>query len=127
SPGKVTGSEPLLRRMVDNVIDNAVRHNKPHGSITITCHTDGERARLVVDSGGPPLDPPAVAELARPFKRLGADRTGSQDGHGLGLSIVAAIAAAHSGDLELAARPQGGLRAHISLPTTTATNAVTSA
>jgi DNA-binding response OmpR family regulator len=51
--------------------------------------------RLVVESGGPVLDQDAVARLVEPFQRLGADRTGSQNGHGLGLSIVAAIAAAH--------------------------------
>ena len=83
--------------MVDNVIENAVRHNQPQGSITVALEPRGEQARLVVESGGPFLDPATVARLAEPFKRLGADRTGSENGHGLGLSIVAAVAAAHDG------------------------------
>ena len=78
------GSETLLARMVDNVIDNAVRHNQPHGFINVTCEADRETARLVVESGGPVLDQAAVAQLAEPFRRLGAERTGSQNGHGLG-------------------------------------------
>lgn len=58
----------------------------------------------------------AVAQLVEPFRRLGPERTGSQNGHGLGLSIVAAVATAHGGSLELNARPEGGLRVKITLP-----------
>ena len=117
---RVTGSETLLARMVDNVIENAVRHNQPHGSITVALEPRGEHARLIVESGGPVLDQATVARLAEPFKRLGAERTGSENGHGLGLSIVAAVAAAHDGTLELNPRPQGGLRVQITLPTANA-------
>jgi signal transduction histidine kinase len=115
-PAEVTGAETLLTRMVENVIENAVRHNHLHGFISVSSGVDGETARLVIESGGPSLDPSAVAELAQPFRRLGADRTWSRDGHGLGLSIVAAVAAAHDGTLALSARPQGGLRVQIALP-----------
>ncbi len=115
---EVTGSAVLLGRMVANVIENAVRHNHPGGSIEVTLASPcGGQARVVVDSSGPTLDHDAVAHLAQPFKRLTQDRTGSQKGHGLGLSIVAAIAAAHDGSLELQARRQGGLRVQITLPT----------
>ncbi|WP_035697192.1 ATP-binding protein, partial [Glycomyces tenuis] len=55
--------------------------------------------------------------LAQPFRRLGGDRTGSENGVGLGLSIVAAIAEAHGGRLAMSARPEGGLRVSIALPT----------
>jgi signal transduction histidine kinase len=57
-----------------------------------------------------------VQELGQPFRRLAADRTDSQNGVGLGLSIVAAIAAAHGGNLQLHARAEGGLRVQIELP-----------
>ncbi|WP_285621162.1 sensor histidine kinase [Actinoallomurus iriomotensis] len=108
------GSRTLLRRMVDNVIDNAIAHNHDGGWIRVATEADGATAHLVVDTGGPVLDARQVAELAQPFRRLGADRTGS--GSGLGLSIVASIAAAHGGELDLRARPEGGLRVRISLP-----------
>ena len=62
------------------------------------------------------LDQRQVAELAQPFRRLGTDRISSDGGAGLGLSIVAAIAAAHLGTLDLRARPGGGLRVSIMLP-----------
>ena len=114
---EVAGSATLLRRMVENVIENAVRHNQPGGSVELTLTLlNGQQARLIIDSSGPMLDQSAVAELAQPFTRLGQDRTGSQNGHGLGLSIVAAVAAAHDGSLELHARAEGGLRVQITLP-----------
>jgi signal transduction histidine kinase len=116
APACVKGSETLLARMVDNLIDNAVRHNLPGGPINVTCDADPQTARLVIESGGPVLDAAAVAQLSEPFRRPGAERTGSQNGHGLGLSIVAAIAAAHGGELTLYPREQGGLGAEITLP-----------
>ncbi|HEY4830612.1 MAG TPA: ATP-binding protein [Solirubrobacteraceae bacterium] len=116
APTRVKGSETLLARMVDNLIDNAVRHNLPGGPINVTSDAGQDTARLVIESGGPVLDPAGVAQLAEPFKRPGAQRTGSQNGHGLGLSIVAAIAAAHGGKLRLYALEQGGLGAEITLP-----------
>jgi signal transduction histidine kinase len=107
--------------MVDNVIDNAVRHNQPGGWIQVTTQADDTRARLVVETGGRMLDDREIRELAQPFRRLAPDRTGSDNGTGLGLSIVAAIAATHHGTLDLSARPQGGLRVVVTLPTATQT------
>jgi signal transduction histidine kinase len=114
---EVAGSATLLRRMVENVIENAVRHNRRGGSIELTLTPmSQQRVRVMIDSSGPMLDEDAVAQLAQPFKRLSQDRTGSHNGHGLGLSIVAAVAAAHNGSLDLQARAEGGLRVQITLP-----------
>ncbi|GAA3018953.1 HAMP domain-containing sensor histidine kinase [Streptosporangium longisporum] len=124
------GDPTLLSRMVNNVIDNAVVHNRRGGRIrletgTRTGHGPGNgighgtgdgSTWLVVETGGPPLDPAQVARLTEPFRRLGADRTGSETGSGLGLSIVAAVVEAHDGLLDLRARPEGGLRVTVSLP-----------
>jgi signal transduction histidine kinase len=112
----VAGSQALISRMVENVIDNAVCHNTDEGWIRVTCRTADGRASVVVENGGPVLDQDQVRELSLPFRRIGADRTGSDSGSGLGLSIVAAIAEAHGGALDLRARPDGGLRVSISLP-----------
>jgi signal transduction histidine kinase len=112
----VDGSQPLLHRMTGNVIDNAIGHNRDGGWITITTQTGGGMACLIVENGGDILDPAQVAGLAQPFRRLGADRTGSDSGAGLGLSIVTAITAAHHGTLAMHARPGGGLKVSITLP-----------
>jgi len=102
--------------MVENVIDNAVCHNTDGGWVRITSASSDGRASLVVENGGPVLGQEQVRELSRPFWRTGAERTGSDKGSGLGLSIVAAIAEAHGGSLDLQARPGGGLRVCILLP-----------
>src|SRR6266536_2061821 len=112
----VAGSQALISRMVENVIDNAVCHNTDGGWIRITSGTADGRASVVVENGGPVLEQDQVRELSQPFRRIGADRTGSDSGSGLGLSIVAAIAEAHGGSLDLQARPEGGLRVSIQLP-----------
>ena len=117
----VAGSPALLSRMVENVIDNAVCHNYPGGWIAITTRASGGGARLVVENGGQVLDQQQVAELSQPFRRLEADRIGTDKGSGLGLSIVAAIAEAHGGTLDLRARPGGGLRVCVNLPAVAAT------
>jgi hypothetical protein len=115
-PVSVIGSETLLARMVENVIENAVLHNQPGGFISAACEIEQDLVRLVIDSGGAVLDERAVAQLAQPFRRVGAERVRSKSGFGLGLSIVAAVAAAHGGSLQLQARPDGGLSVHIALP-----------
>jgi len=112
----VTGSAALISRMVENVIENAVCHNTDGGWIRITSRTADGRARLVVENGGPVLEQDQVRELSQPFRRIGADRTGTDNGSGLGLSIVAAITEAHGGSLDLQARPEGGLQVSILLP-----------
>jgi hypothetical protein len=115
---EVTGSASLLAHMVDNLVDNAIRHNEPSGWILVETRTDDHLARLVVENGGPVLDQRVVEGLTEPFRRLGAARTVSEGGVGLGLSIVAAIVAAHHGRLELHARRQGGMRVVVELPRT---------
>ncbi|MFB7553732.1 sensor histidine kinase [Streptomyces sp. NPDC056154] len=117
----VRGSQTLLRRVADNVVDNAIAHNDPGGWISVAVRAEGDDAgavSLVIESSGPVLDQRRVADLSQPFRRLGADRTGTGQGSGLGLSIVAAITQAHHGTLDLRARPDGGLRVTITLPRT---------
>jgi signal transduction histidine kinase len=112
----VEGSQALVGRMIDNVIDNAIVHNTDGGWIAVRAEADGAIARLVVETGGRVLDQQQVDRLGQPFRRLGADRIGSDSGAGLGLSIVSAIAAAHGGGVDLHARAEGGLRVSIGLP-----------
>jgi len=117
----VTGSQALISRLVDNVLDNAIVHNEPRGWISVAAGAQDRLATIVVENGGPILDQEQVDQLAQPFRRLGragasAGRVATGGGSGLGLSIVTAIAAAHGGRLDLSARPEGGLRVVVRLP-----------
>ena len=114
----VHGSD-MLTHLVENLVDNAIRHNHPGGCIHLSTATDTHAATacLVVENSGPLLDQGQLRELTQPFRRMAPDRTAaSADGVGLGLSIVAAIAATHHGTLELHARPEGGLRVVVTFP-----------
>lgn len=103
--------------MVENIVDNAIVHNEQRGWIRVATERDDTGAHFVVETGGRVLDQTQVDRLTQPFERLGADRTGPECSSGLGLSIVAAIVAAHGGRLTLLARPEGGLRVAAAMPT----------
>ena len=119
----VGGSQTLLARMIDNVIENAIGHNQPGGWVRVTTTVEDTRAGVVVENSGPVLDPGEVKQLTQPFRRIGAERTGQDDGAGLGLAIVASITEVHAGTLELAAIEDGGLRVAITLPLGVGTHA----
>jgi signal transduction histidine kinase len=77
----------------------------------------GGRAVFTVANTGPAIPAGEVARLQQPFQRLGAGRTAAHgDGHGLGLSIVQAIATAHGAALAVHPQPQGGLRIEVAFP-----------
>jgi signal transduction histidine kinase len=106
------GDRALLERLAANLVDNALRHNVPGGWVRVETGADGYTAMLRVSNSGPQVPPELVEQLFAPFRRLDADRTG----HGLGLSIVAAIVAAHGGSRYARALPDGGLEIRVMLP-----------
>jgi signal transduction histidine kinase len=116
-PTPALGDPRLAERLVANLVDNAIGHNLPAGWVQIQTSTGAGRAELAVANSGPTVPPAELDRLLRPFQRLGPDRTGHQQGHGLGLSIVAAVAAAHQADLRVGARPDGGLQVVVAFPT----------
>jgi signal transduction histidine kinase len=119
APAPSAGHPALAARLVANLIENAVHHNMTGGHVEITTATRAGRALISVINTGPVIPPEQVARLFEPFQRLG-DRTARTDGHhGLGLSIVRAIATAHAADITAQARPGGGLSIEINFPATT--------
>jgi signal transduction histidine kinase len=114
TPAPAAGDPPLLERLAANLVDNAVRYNRPGGSVDVRTHVAGGRAVLEVSNDGPLLAGADVARLTQPFERLG--RRAGAGGSGLGLSIVASVVEAHGGTLDLASRPAGGLDVRVVLP-----------
>jgi signal transduction histidine kinase len=110
------GDPRLLDRLIANLIDNAIRHNTPGGDVEITTGIRDRHAYLSVVNSGPTIPPAEVKRLLQPFQRLGAARTGHTNGHGLGLSIVQAIADAHHAVLDARPRPGGGLAVELAFP-----------
>jgi signal transduction histidine kinase len=110
---QITGDPRLIERLIENLTDNALRHNQPHGSVQITTATVDGRAVLSVINTGPEVHDTDISRLLEPFQRAGADRTNHTGGLGLGLSIVHAITTAHNAQLDIRPRVRGGLAIHV--------------
>jgi signal transduction histidine kinase len=115
-PAQVRGDPRLVERLVRNLVDNAVRYNRPSGSVNISAGVRSGRAVLAVSNTGAVIASVDVDRLFQPFERLDLNRHGRGDGIGLGLSIVKAIADAHDAVISAIPRRQGGLRVEVSFP-----------
>jgi signal transduction histidine kinase len=116
APAPGTGDPRLARRLVANLVDNALRHNVAGGHVSITTRTESGRAVLAVANSGPVIGEDDIDRLFQPFQRLHGRRANHPDGHGLGLSIVQSIAAAHSAALTARTRVGGGLHVEVRFP-----------
>jgi signal transduction histidine kinase len=113
-PAVVSGDPVLAEHLIANLIDNAVRYNTAGGDIWISTRTIAGSSHITVVNTGSLLSPAEVDRIFEPFQRLG-DRT-SHDGFGLGLTIVASIAAVHGGTAAARPRTDGGLSIIITIP-----------
>jgi signal transduction histidine kinase len=110
------GDPLLIERLVANLVDNAVGHNVTGGQVWVATAVTGSTAVLTVANTGPVIPGGDVDRLFQPFQRLDPGRAHHQDGYGLGLSIVRAIATAHGATITARPRPGGGLAIDIAFP-----------
>ena len=114
-PAALEGDPLLVERLVANLFDNAVRHNVAGGRVEIATETKHGCAVLSMANTGPAIPPGEIHRLFQPFHRLNGRRAHSS-GHGLGLTIVGAIATAHGAAMEAHAQPDGGLVVTVTFP-----------
>ena len=110
---RVTGDRELIAQAMINLIENAVRHTPPGAHVCVGARKEGRMCRLFVADNGAGIPAEARDRVTDRFVRLDAAR--STSGHGLGLSLVKAIAEAHGGWIELTDRAPG-LQAALVLP-----------
>jgi signal transduction histidine kinase len=115
-PTILDGDPLLVQQLVTNLIDNAVRHNIPGGDVQVATRTSGGHAVLSVSNSGQVIPAADVDRLFQPFQRLGPRPARRGGGHGLGLSIVRAIATAHGATITAEPRPGGGLAIDVAFP-----------
>jgi two-component system osmolarity sensor histidine kinase EnvZ len=111
--GAVDLSSTTLKRLVENLIENAVRYGK-HAAVMTTRY--GNEIHICIEDDGPGIPPHEIDRVLRPFERLEQSRHRDSGGTGLGLAIVNAIVQKAHGRLELENRAQGGLRCTVVLP-----------
>ncbi|MER5848734.1 ATP-binding protein [Streptomyces sp. NPDC002012] len=117
APAVVQGNGVLLERIALNLVQNAVRYNVPEGGwAEVTTELQSGQALLVVSNTGPVVPAYEIDNLFEPFRRLRTERTGSDKGVGLGLSIARSVARAHGGRIVAEPREGGGLVMRVSLP-----------
>jgi two-component system, OmpR family, sensor histidine kinase TctE len=113
SPVHVLGNETLLAELISNLVDNAVRHVAPQGTVTVqVSRADASVMLSVVDDG------PGIGTLAPDtlFERFRRGETANDAGAGLGLAIVKEIAVRHAGVVSCASPPGGGFRVMVRFP-----------
>ena len=116
APASPRGDPALVERLVANLIDNAIEHNVPDGQVTIGTAQEGADALLTVANSGPRVPAEEIERLFEPFQRLDGSRVGADGHHGLGLSIVRAIADAHGASVTAWGPAEGGLSVTVRFP-----------
>jgi heavy metal sensor kinase len=124
-----TGDQPmlaadpdLLRRLLDNLLDNGLRHTPPGGRVALQSWQEGGTVRLQVEDSGPGVDDRLAGRIFDRFTRADDARARDSGGSGLGLALAAAIVQAHGGSIHLENRPEPGIGARfvVALPITEA-------
>ena len=110
------GDEQLLRRLISNLVDNAIRYTPADGRVTLQLEAEAAGVRLRVSDTGIGISPDAAAHVFERFYRADAARGRAGGGFGLGLSIVKWIAESHNGSVALDSKPAAGSTFTVTLP-----------
>nr|WP_274542817.1 HAMP domain-containing sensor histidine kinase [Rhodococcus opacus] len=113
---EVIGDEARLRQVLGNLLANAVKHTPATADVTVRLSTTEHSVVLEVADTGPGLSEEDAARVFERFYRTDASRTRESGGSGLGLSIVAALVAAHRGSVTVDSRPGEGATFRVELP-----------
>ena len=105
-----------VRQAVGNLLDNALRHTPPGGSVRIGASVAGPALRVEVEDSGPGFDPRVLPDAFQPYVRGNGENAGS--GAGLGLAIVQAVAESHGGGAVAENLPGGGARVTVTMSAT---------
>ncbi len=112
----ILASPDELFQIMYNLVENAIKYNRPGGSVTLTVRREGETVRVTVEDTGigiPEADLPYIFDR---FYRVEKSRDRDEGGTGLGLSIVQATANRHGGEVAATRRPEGGMRFDVTFP-----------
>ncbi len=116
APAPFNGDEDLVRRMIGNLLDNAVRHSPAGSTVAVKAERAAGRYALFISDQGPGVPPDMTARIFERFYRGDPARAVQHDGAGLGLALARWIAQVHGGDVVLARTSPTGSTFEITLP-----------
>ncbi len=112
----VTGDRHRLRQLLLNLVDNAIKYNRPHGSVTLSLRRVNSAAEFRLANTGPGIPPELLPRVFDRFFRGDASHSNSVEGCGLGLSIAQWIVTAHGGTIEIGSPPEQLTTVTVRLP-----------
>ena len=112
----VTGSYVLLYRAVYNLVENAIKYNRPHGSVSVSVKQENGQAMVLVTDTGIGISPENQKKIFDPFFRVDKSRSRAMGGAGLGLALVDSIAKEHRGTVKVLESSSAGSTIVLMLP-----------
>lgn len=112
----VTGSYVLLYRAVYNLVENAIKYNRPHGSVSVSVKHENGQAMVLVTDTGIGISPENQKKIFDPFFRVDKSRSRAMGGAGLGLALVDSIAKEHRGTVKVLESSSAGSTIVLMLP-----------
>ena len=110
------GDEELMRRMIMNLLDNAIKYNTAAGNVSVRLESKNSHVKIIVADTGIGIAAEAATHIFDRFYRVDQSRSRAAGGSGLGLAISKLIAEAHHGDISLISQPGNGSTFTVSLP-----------
>ena len=118
----VTGSYVLLYRAVYNLVENAIKYNRPHGSVSVSVKQENGQAMVLVTDTGIGISPENQKKIFDPFFRVDKSRSRAMGGAGLGLALVDSIAKEHGGSVKVLESNEKGSIIALMLPVSSLKN-----
>ena len=118
----VTGSYVLLYRAVYNLVENAIKYNRPHGSVSVSVKQERGQAMVLVTDTGIGISPENQKKIFDPFFRVDKSRSRAMGGAGLGLALVDSIAREHGGSVKVLESNEKGSIIALMLPVSSLEN-----
>ena len=112
----LVGSDVLLYRMLFNLVENAIKYNRPNGSVAVSAAQEGNAALICVCDTGPGIPEDCRESIFQPFYRVDKSRSRSMGGVGLGLALVWEIARLHGGTVVIEKSGETGTVVAVRLP-----------
>lgn len=118
----ITGSYVLLYRAVYNLVENAIKYNRPNGSVTVSVREQNGQAMILVKDTGIGISPENQKKIFDPFFRVDKSRSRAMGGAGLGLALVDSIAREHGGSVKVLESNEKGSIIALMLPVSSSKN-----